>query len=138
MFRKTVKKRGIVCLVSLFALLLFLCGCGSQSEDNTEKFTTEVLGDSMIIGLKHITGELSLKELVTVTAQGNRVKISGIDQAYAFEVSPHLTKAGQLPVVCRRAPLMAVGLPSRETVPPNLWRQWTVILFMTCQGLLIL
>jgi len=128
-FRKTVKKRGIVCLVSLFALLLFLCGCGSQSEDNTEKFTTEVLGDSMIIGLKHITGELSLKELVTVTAQGNRVKISGIDQAYAFEVSP---------VVCRRAPLMAVGLPSRETVPPNLWRQWTVILFMTCQGLLIL
>ncbi|MBU7005928.1 TolB family protein [Phosphitispora fastidiosa] len=90
MFRKKVKKRGIVCLASLFALLFFFCGCGSQSEDDAEKTTTEVLGDSMIIGLKHITGELSLKELVTVKAQGNRVKMSRIDRAYVFEVSPDM------------------------------------------------
>lgn len=90
MFRETVNKRGIVCLASLFALLFFISGCGSQSEDDTEKITAELLGDSMIIGLRHITGELSLKELVTVTAQGNRVKISRIDKAYVFEASPDM------------------------------------------------
>ncbi len=89
MFRKTVKKQGPMCLAVFLALLFFLYGCGSQNEDY-EKLTTEVLEDSMIVGLRHITGELLLKQLVTVAADGNRVQIREIDKAYVFEVSPNM------------------------------------------------
>ncbi|WP_418790713.1 TolB family protein [Phosphitispora sp. TUW77] len=90
MFRKMGNNCTIICMVVLVVFLSFVYGCGNQIEGDSEKITAEVLGDSMIVGLRNITGELSLKSLVTVTAHGKGLKFSEIDRAYVFETSPDM------------------------------------------------
>lgn len=71
--------------LALLLAVFITAGCGGKSSG---KLTAEILGQSKLLALQPIAGEVSLRQLVLVEAGSSNIDITEIDKAYAFEVSP--------------------------------------------------
>jgi len=79
--------KGTVFLITICLIMLLIIGC-SESDNNYDMYTASILGTTKLVALEHIPGELNIKQLVTVTANNNKIRIDKLDRAYAFEPAP--------------------------------------------------